>query len=202
MYWIYVTDNKKPKNNHYYWVCEKSFGSTTTIEAYYKNGKWYKDFYNDDFGYDKVNITENVIAWYPVQKPDPIKLPKAEGELFSDFEVNQNGNNKKIVIHVLDEEKMRKLGFTDHREGYWYICKDIKGLSDITFNLSVCKNNPLDYRIDILDENFCQPYDYQAMLSKDKTCKPALTCMKEVEKYMDWLTKEGIVSGHLKGEYI
>ena len=51
MDWIYVTENKKPKNNHYYWVCEKSFGSTTTIEAYYKNGKWYKDFYSDDFGF-------------------------------------------------------------------------------------------------------------------------------------------------------
>lgn len=35
-------------------------------------------------------------------------------------EVNKHGTNVKIKAHILEEEKMRELGFTDFCEDIWY----------------------------------------------------------------------------------
>jgi hypothetical protein len=75
-------------------------------------------------------------------------------------------NNAAIKINVLDESKMRDIGFTDFRPDTWYFCKYNVGHPDISFSLSVEKNNPENWEIDILDENFLQPYDYQMMLER------------------------------------
>lgn len=53
------------------------------------------------------------------------------------IELNKNGINKKIKANLLLDEDMRKLGFTDHREGFWYFSKLIA--SDITFNVTINK---------------------------------------------------------------
>lgn len=203
MNWISVDNKeKRPQNKKTYWVSLNTFGVLSVEEARYVKGKWFQYRNDEIMGLLKIDVTSNVLGWYPVVKPDPMPLKEPIGLEFPEFKVNYNGNNKKIRIHVLDEDKMRSLGFTDYREGYWHISKTIPELSDITFNLSVNKKNPYDYRIDVLDENFCQPYDYQHMLTKNKNFAPALRCLKAVEEYMDWLTKEGIVSGHKRGEYV
>lgn len=90
-------------------------------------------------------------------------------------ELNSHGVNAKIKAHIFDDAKMREFGFTDYAKDRWYFCRGInfkdvkkkKGLGniDISFSVSIPKDGN-DIRIDILDEDFCQPYDYQYILKK------------------------------------
>lgn len=111
-----------------------------------------------------------------------------------------NGNNAAIEAHVLDDATMRKVGFTDHVEGRWYFMRVLKRYS-ISFNVTIDKATR-EVAIDVLDEDFLQPYNYQAMLSDDPTCQPALDVERFVEEQMACLQDKGILSGHVRGEYI
>lgn len=123
-------------------------------------------------------------------------------------EVNSHGVNAKIKAHILSDEEMRRIGFTDYSKDKWFFCKSIKfprkpryrGF-DITFSVSIPKDGS-DIRIDVLDEDFCQPYDYQHMLHKNSTFEPALIVLDQVEEHMKYLQSKGVLSGHVKGEYI
>lgn len=122
-------------------------------------------------------------------------------------EVNSNCVNAKIKAHILSDEEMRKIGFTNYYEPNWYFCRSIKFPREtryrgfnISFSVSIPKGS--DIRIDVLDEDFCQPYDYQHMLNKNPTFKPALIVYEQVEEWMEYLQSKGVLSGHVKGEYI
>ena len=117
-------------------------------------------------------------------------------------ETNKHGVNTNIDYHPKDEATMRSLGFTDHREGFWYKCKYLD--KDITFNVSFPKSytSQDDLDIAVLDEMFLQPYDYQYLLSKHPNFEFALKIKDKVEQTMDELQSQGILSGHAKGEYI
>jgi len=56
--------------------------------------------------------------------------------------------------------QMRKLGFTDHREGFWYYCKRVG--SDTTFNLTINKDTS-EYETLVMNESFGQPEYYGRM---------------------------------------
>ena len=125
-----------------------------------------------------------------------------------EVKVNSNGVNSKIKAHILSDEEMKAIGFTNYYEPTWYFCRSIKFPKtkrykgfDISFSVSIPKNGS-DIRIDVLDEDFCQPYDYQYMLNKDPKFKPALITFEQVEEYMEYLQSKGVLSGHVKGEYI
>lgn len=115
------------------------------------------------------------------------------------IEVNSHGTNKAIKFHILPEKEMRRLHFTDCCEDCWYYCKDL-GL-DITFNVTIPKDGS-EACIAVLDESFCQPYDYQAILEQTPNHKFALTTKEEVEGCMKELAEAGVISGHKYGEYI
>lgn len=121
-------------------------------------------------------------------------------KIFQPFEVNEKGINKKISVSILDEDSMRKLGFTDYDKKHWYYCRKLK--DSITFNLTINKQDQKDFRIDVLDDNFCQPYDYQAVLMRDSNFKYAKEIFEMVEEQMARFSKNGIVHGHEYGEYI
>ena len=122
-------------------------------------------------------------------------------------EVNSNCVNAKIKAHILSEKEMREIGFTEYNKE-WHFRRSItfprkpryKGF-DISFNVSIPKNGS-DIRIDVLDEDFCQPYDYQSMLNRNPTFEPALIVYEQVEELMEYLQSKGVLSGHVKGEYI
>lgn len=124
------------------------------------------------------------------------------------FQTNRNMNNANISVHLLDEELMRLARFTDHREDYWYYCRDLRPLtSGISFNLSVNKRDASDWRIDILDEEFGQPYDYQSMIQRELDGEDFQgnyhwKVNEQVEYEMEHLTRLGIISGWKKGDYI
>lgn len=116
------------------------------------------------------------------------------------IELNSNGVNNQIKYHILSDDAMRNIGFTDHNPKTWYFCRNIG--DDISFNVSIPKNGVGDIRIDVLDEDFLQPYDYQAILDRDSDFPFALLVEQKVEEYMKHLQNEGVLSGHIRGEYI
>jgi hypothetical protein len=67
---------------------------------------------------------------------------------------------------VLPDEQMRALGFTDHREGHWYLCRRVG--SDTTLNISINKTSGL-WREDVLNELFGQPEFYDSMREPHRT---------------------------------
>ena len=126
----------------------------------------------------------------------PLPEPISWGE----YTVNKNGNNTKIKCHLLPEEQMRKFGFRDTGHGTWCYGRDVA--DDICFSVSIDKENSYDFRIDVIDEDFGQPYDYQHMLATNSENEYAMKIWTGVEAHMKKLTDAGIISGHIRGEYI
>ena len=125
-------------------------------------------------------------------------------------EVNSNCVNAKIKAHILSEKEMREIGFTDYNKE-WHFRRSItfprkpryNGF-DISFNVLIPKDGS-DIRInviDVLDEDFCQPYDYQSILNKNPTFELALIIYEQVEEFIEYLQSKGVLNGHVKGEYI
>ncbi len=70
------------------------------------------------------------------------------------------------VTAVPSDEQMRALGFTDHREGHWYLCRRVD--SDTTLNVSIDKSTGR-WREDVLNEFFGQPEPYDSMREPHRT---------------------------------
>lgn len=125
-----------------------------------------------------------------------------------EFPFTKHINNANIKIHLFDDDIMRKARFTDYREGYWYYCRDLRPLAHgISFNLSINKNDSTDWQIDILDEDFLQPYQYQWMIDRELDGENFdgdfhWRVNEQVEYEMEHLTRLGIISGWEKGDYI
>lgn len=132
--------------------------------------------------------------------------PKKE-EVKEDIKTNSHGVNAKIKGHILPESQMREIGFTDYAKDRWYFCRMIqfpkkkyRGL-EISFSVTIPKDGS-DIRIDVLDEDFCQPYDYQHFLSKNPQHKISNIIKEQVEDWMEMLQEKGVLEGHVRGEYI
>jgi len=127
----------------------------------------------------------------------------------SEVKVNSHGVNVKIKANILPEKDMRGAGFADNNKKSWYFWRAIQFPKnekryrnfDVSFSVTIPKNGD-EIRIDVLDENWCQPYDYQHMLENNPNFEPALIVNEQVEKWMEYLQDKGILEGHVKGEYI
>lgn len=131
--------------------------------------------------------------------------------------LNSNGVNAAIKYNILSDKEMNKLGFnknyyegTDHEEysPYWWLTKTIQFPKekrwkniDIKFTVKIPKDGS-DLNIMVLDMDFCQPYDYQRILSKNPDNQCAKIVYEQVEEYMEYLQNSGVLSGHIYGEYI
>lgn len=67
---------------------------------------------------------------------------------------------------VLPEAQMRALGFTDHSEGHWYLCRRVGTYT--TLNISIEKATGR-WREDVLNEAFGQPEFYESMREPSRT---------------------------------
>lgn len=67
---------------------------------------------------------------------------------------------------------------------------------ETSFNLSIFPNN--EGNIDVLDDDWCQPYEYQNIDNNDF----ANNVLKKVYKIMTYLTEQEIISGWKVGDYI
>ncbi|MFP3751186.1 hypothetical protein [Bacillus altitudinis] len=90
-----------------------------------------------------------------------------------------------MKFNILEEYKMRELGFTDHTKTRWYLYKRLK--DNITFNLIISKKS-LQGDIDILDELCLQPYPYETMQNEASTI-----VKKGVDEVIGKLKKAGVI---------
>lgn len=132
-------------------------------------------------------------------------------------EVNSHGTNKLIKYNILSDERMKEIGFrrnyyegTDHEEycPYWYFSRMIQFPKEkrwknieITFSVHIPKDGS-DLNIMVIDDDFCQPYDYQYILSESPENECANIVKEQVEKWMKYLQDNEVLSGHTYGEYI
>ena len=120
----------------------------------------------------------------------------------NNIELNSNGINKLIKAHILSDNTMKEIGFSDFSEDTWYFSRRLKSpVEDITFNVSIPKDGS-DIMIDVLDEDYLQPYDYQYFLSKNPRHEISLIVKEQVENLMTYLQDNGVLSGHEYGDYI
>lgn len=137
---------------------------------------------------DDLNINE--IISKPINYDVPVKD-------------HQNAN---IEFGNISEEELIKLGFRNNENDY-YICKNLIGKREITFNLTIYKNDK-KIKIDILDENFLQPYDYQSILKRQQFVNGininsySYRVHIKVQEIMKWLLDNNIIIGYQLGDYI
>lgn len=114
-------------------------------------------------------------------------------------QVNEHGNNANIRVTVLKPSKMRRLGFTDHNPEQWYQYWQID--NDISLNVRIKKDGS-DWRIDVFDERFLQPYDYQRLLEENPDNLWANMTKAFVDSRMLWLKSKGVISNWDIGDYV
>ena len=162
----------------------------------------------DSQGNDITCMKEFDALKYPCKECDRTDCEEREEYKVEEIKLNSHCVNAKIQGHILSDEKMKEIGFTEYRKGYLYFCRGIqfpkekryRGF-DISFSVTIPRDGS-DIRIDVLDEDFCQPYDYQMILSKNPNYTCASIVNEQVEKFMEYLQEQGVLSGHVRGEYI
>lgn len=113
--------------------------------------------------------------------------------------LNSKGQNANIKANILSDEEMRELGFTDYAKDRWYFCRGVGGKdSDISFNITIFKKTK-DIQIDVLDEMFLQPYDFQMYIG---TVAVANRVYDDVQNYMKFFMDNGVIYGYTLCDYI
>lgn len=121
--------------------------------------------------------------------------------MLQQVKLNSHNTNAAIKAHILDDGHMREIGFTDRNSDEWYYYCMMPKPYDISFNVTIPKDGS-DIKIDVLDESFLQPYDFQYYLSKNPENKFALDVQKFVYEQMKYLMKHSILSNWKPGNYI
>ena len=116
-----------------------------------------------------------------------------------DVPLTKRKQNAMIQANILDEKKMREIGFTDYSKDSWYYCRGLG--SDISFNVSINKKTS-EIKIDVLDECFLQPFDYQAQIQDGRNDDFINNINKQVQEQMKYLMDAGVITGYRMGDYI
>lgn len=114
---------------------------------------------------------------------------------------NKAGQNSNIKLNPnLKEKTLLDFGFTKEPTSEFYMMSKLT--SDISFNIEIdIETN--DISIEILDEDFLQPYDYQIMLKNPNYVpKIAKIVHHKVQKIMKELMDSGIIVGYKENDYI
>lgn len=110
-----------------------------------------------------------------------------------DVPLNSRGNNANLRGNVLDDQTMTANGF------YYKRWVRVEGLGyGVSLNITVSKEL---LGIIVLDDDFCQPYDYQAILRKNPDNAVALEVHSKVQATMKRLSANGIIEGWVVGDY-
>lgn len=116
-----------------------------------------------------------------------------------DVPLTKRKQNAMIQANILDDKKMREIGFTDYSKDSWYFCRDLR--RDISFNVSINKKTG-EIKIDVLDECFLQPFDYQAQIQDGRNDDLINNINKQVQEQMKYLMDAGVITGYRMGDYI
>lgn len=117
MDWIKIEEpDIKPENNEWYWVTIEFLGIRSTKEAEFKRGKWY----------DNCHRKIDVIAWFPLKRPQPY-LKEDENKETNLKEVEDKNEVVTFFSKYLveQEEKMKKVSSPQYINWlYKYISKN------------------------------------------------------------------------------
>lgn len=97
-----------------------------------------------------------------------------------------------ITAHILSDERMRELGFTDHVNSQWYYVRTVG--ESTSFNLRIPKDAPAGFNIEVLDEYFLQHYDFASIdtvFARKVGAKVNFLLLK--------LQESGVISGYVEG---
>src|SRR5574344_58306 len=113
-------------------------------------------------------------------------------------ELTSEGFTNRIkVVEGVTAEQLLDYGFTNYHEPYLYYCKMVG--NDISFNLSIDKQTLEIINIDVLDEDFLQPDDYQMILMKNPKYKMAREVFDKVDNILSKLQNDGSITGYIRG---
>lgn len=113
-------------------------------------------------------------------------------------EIDENGQNKNLRFHIIDESLMRSVGFK-HTYNFWILCNSINNVSII---IEITDDEI--GTINVLDDDFCQPYDFQKMIADYGDNAPSLAIKIQYELYsiLDSMKTFGILEGWEWGDYV
>lgn len=101
--------------------------------------------------------------------------------------------------NLLSDEEMRALGFTDNVKDIWFYSRYVpfpKTDNYIDFDIAVSVSLAKDGSkavVRVLDDAFCQPYDYEYMLSRNPDLDAALIVKDYVDNLLATLKSAGIL---------
>lgn len=104
--------------------------------------------------------------------------------------LTKHQNNAALGVNILPDAEMRAYGFTDHAPEEWYLCRKVSEDGTTTLNLTIAKDGS-DWVIDVLDEYFLQPYDYQGLLERNPDNGYARAVADECERQYRLLPDAG-----------
>lgn len=109
-----------------------------------------------------------------------------------------------MKIKILSDKLMKEIGFNSVSDNSkWYLFERLK--PEISFNFTIIKDTE-EFEIDILDESFLQPYDFQYILKRipdhEFAHKFASEINDEVIKKMLYLQDKGVIEDYEVGDYI
>ena len=183
MSWNKTDETVRPDQGKSYWITVGRGERATVLLA--KWGKKYWSFENGE------RIRSKVEAWWdrPVFVPRPFFQPEEKGRA----KAETNGKDESIIVCLLSDERMRGAGFTDDDPNFWIFRKEIDGTFE--FSLTVEKENPKRFRIDVLDDETCRAYDFKAALEKNPDDETALKVKAGVDGFLGYLAGKGAVKG-------
>lgn len=83
----------------------------------------------------------------------------------------------------------------------WYLRKSVSDDHTTSLDVTAAKDGT-DWCIDVLDEDFGQPYDYQWILSQDPDFAYARKVAVNVERELRILADAGVLVGWREGMYV
>lgn len=113
--------------------------------------------------------------------------------------LDENGLNANINCKILEPEVMEKFGFVK-KERHWLFFKPL--CVDIWMSITIYEDSDKRPEIDIIDDQICQPYDYQEILRQHPSARFATIVKTLVEIELSKLSDAGIVTGFVQGEYV
>ena len=112
--------------------------------------------------------------------------------------LNHCGQNANLKGNILNDKKMEanEFYYNIHLDR-WRLWENLG--CDISLTIKIAGEYLF---IDVLDESFAQPYDYQAILRRTPDHKFALDIHNQVQAIMKQLSDCGIIDGYIANDYI
>lgn len=113
---------------------------------------------------------------------------------------NKGFTNRIKVSKNQTKESLLNYGFTNYNRPTLYYAEMID--KNTSFNLSVCVDTLEVQSIDILNEDWLQPYDYQSEILSGQYSGKARNVYNKVNNVLLKLQKDNIITGFEKGMYV